>query len=73
MKRRSFLSGGTCATPYCGWVNGYFCVKCRHYLSDCACKANYGGCACGTNRYWAGAGERKEMRTRLALDMAVPS
>ncbi len=59
----------SCSTPECGGVSGYFCVKCRHYCSKCACGSNTGGCACaGTDyqKYWASTGERKMMREKLA-------
>ena len=67
---------GTCETPYCGAIDGYFCVKCRHYVTDCRCGLWTGGCDCeGENygKWWAAEGERKETMARLAamLDAEV--
>lgn len=56
---------GTCPTPYCGRVEGYFCVRCRHYTSYCACGYNYGGCSCEDRNFWASTGERRELEERL--------
>ena len=70
MKRIGYL--GSCPTPYCGSIEGYFCVKCRHYVADCRCGDCAGGCACEGEDYgkwWAGAGERRFRETQLALAM----
>lgn len=69
MKRRLIGFLYSCSTPYCGGVDGYFCVRCRHYVSTCLCKFNSGGCSCGTDEYWASAGERKMLRQKLADDL----
>lgn len=59
MKRVGWV--GTCPTPYCGAIYGYFCVRCHHFTSDCGCKYNYSGCECDNKDGWAGEGERKQV------------
>ena len=61
---------GTCPTPYCGRIEGFFCVRCRIYTSDCACKYNWGGCRCNDKRWWASKGERKQLTEDLAKVLA---
>lgn len=63
MKRIGYL--GQCNTYSCGGIAGYFCVKCRHYVSHCACGDNTGGCVCEDDHWWAGKGERKHLEMRL--------
>mgnify|MGYP001087098275 CR=1 FL=1 len=60
---------GTCPTPYCGGISGYFCVKCRHYVTECRCGDYTGGCECQGDdyrRWWASKGERRIMEQELA-------
>jgi len=64
---------GECGTPYCGGIYGYFCVKCRHYLTNCDCFSNEGGCTCDDDNYgkwWASTGERRMLREALAKEEA---
>lgn len=58
----------SCSTPFCGLVLGYFCVKCRHYVTSCRCLSNEGGCTCGDDyrKWWAGPGERRILQQQLA-------
>jgi len=61
----------SCTTPFCGLVIGYFCVKCRHYLTECRCGYHSQGCACRGNDYrkwWAGPGERRALERELAKE-----
>ena len=54
---------GSCGTPYCGRVDGYFCEKCRHYVTYCRCGANTGGCTCRGEDYgkhWVSSLEYKD-------------
>ena len=57
---------GVCSTPYCGSIHGYFCVRCRHFTSECACQANSMFCECEDQEGWAGEGERKQVAARVA-------
>ena len=59
---------GSCPVPECGGVDGYFCVKCRHYVVDCRCTP--GLCECGNYAYWASTGERPELRALLVREAA---
>lgn len=61
-RRVGFL--GSCGTPYCGGIEGYFCVRCEHYVQDCRCQP--GLCDCGNGAGWASQGERPMVRERLA-------
>lgn len=60
----------SCETPECGGVDGYFCVRCRHYVTDCRCSR--GWCECrlpdGTcdDSGWASKGERRFIKVKLA-------
>jgi len=58
---------GSCGTPYCGSIEGYFCVKCHRYVSECRCGSNNRGCKCNNLAYWASNGERKICRHNLLL------
>lgn len=66
---------GHCGTPYCGSIDGYFCVKCHHYVVTCRCRGNDSiGCTCegqDYERYWASEGERPMLRKQLAEDEAA--
>lgn len=67
MKRIGYL--GRCSTPLCGSIEGYFCVRCRHYVIECRCGAHAGGCTCEGIDYgswWASTGERRKIEQRLA-------
>jgi len=58
---------GSCGTPYCGGIEGYFCVLCRHYVAECRCQGA-DGCTCEGDdygQYWASTGERPFMRYKL--------
>lgn len=58
---------GTCQTPYCGAIEGYFCIACKHYVSECWCRVNSGGCTCPDEiygRFFASLGERKQQEIR---------
>lgn len=55
---------GSCGTPYCGGIIGYFCVRCHRYVSDCRCSP--ASCACHDSKGWACAGERPAVRAALA-------
>jgi len=60
---------GTCPTPYCGSIDGYFCVKCRHYVTECCCGDYSGGCTCkgeDHGKWWASTGERRSLQRLLA-------
>ena len=59
---------GTCGTPYCGGIEGYFCVKCRKFVAECHCGFSSEHCDCNNKRYWASHGERPMARQRLAQD-----
>lgn len=61
-KRVGYL--GSCGTPLCGAVNGYFCVRCKHYVSDCLCSPGY--CLCANDEGWASGGERRAVLEKLA-------
>lgn len=63
MKRIGYL--GVCANEYCGSIEGYFCVRCRHYCMDCRCGFNFMDCACHDDKFWASEGERKMMQEEL--------
>lgn len=54
----------SCSTPYCGGVDGYFCVRCRHYVMDCLCTPSQ--CACPDDEGWASTGERRAVLAKLA-------
>lgn len=64
MKRVGYL--GTCGTEYCGSIEGYFCVVCRHYCTDCLCHDNRWGCWCPSDIGWASTGERKDTERRVS-------
>jgi len=67
-KRIGYL--GRCGTPYCGGIYGYFCVKCRHYVTDCDCGYYTGGCTCRGEDYgkwWASTSERRMLERKLAV------
>ncbi len=60
----------TCETPYCGTVDKYFCVRCRHYVTFCRCSGP-SGCSCPgptviQEKFWAGPGQRRMLRDKLA-------
>jgi len=63
-KKLGFL--GTCPTPYCGGVEGFFCVRCSRYVADCRCTPSE--CSCADSRYWASTRERSVMREALRRD-----
>ena len=60
----SFRRLQTCGTPLCGYVERYFCVRCRHYVWDCLCTP--GWCACEKRDGWAAPGERRMVEAQLA-------
>ncbi len=65
MKRIGHL--GTCEIPYCGSIDGYFCVRCRHYVVFCTCGAHCLFCACPDSAAWASNGERALIRHKLEV------
>ena len=69
MKRVGYL--GSCPTYDCGGVDGYFCVRCRHYVTDCRCTPDWCSCALPDGRPdtsgWASTGERRYVRERIGL------
>lgn len=61
-KRVGYL--GSCGTPLCGGISGYFCVRCRHYVADCLCSPAW--CGCADDQGWASEGERRVILAKLA-------
>ena len=72
MKRKLIGWLGSCSTPYCGAVYGYFCVRCRHFVETCACGDSGDGCPCPDRKGWAGKGERRQVSLQLAERRATP-
>jgi len=72
MRRIGYL--GSCPSPYCGGIHGYFCMKCRHYVTTCRCGFNEGGCQCEEEDYgmwWAGQGDQRMKELELAKANSV--
>ena len=69
MSSRPNLKYETCATPLCGTIEKYFCVRCRHYVSTCGCRFNdyFNPCECPDDKGWAAAGVRPIIRKQLGI------